>query len=144
MKKNKSECRLQIWTDDQLPNIVTQMTGIDATKTIVKGSEYINSSGQAINGVYNEKNVWILHAKKIEDYEGDFVSAALHSLLDMLDENKDVFINVFSIFKTKSIFVSGYDYDYHQYFCLSRETIARLGQFDIDVEFDYYYFDEET
>ena len=140
MNKNKFKFQLVIPTQDEHPEIVTQMTGVNPTGLTVKGAPYVRPRDKkTIKGVFEKHNTWFYYSdyKLLED--GEYLDTVISDLLDFLDLNKEQFRAVFSKYEDSYIVCCGYYYDFHFYYTLSPELTKRLNDYNILLEFDYYY-----
>jgi hypothetical protein len=140
-------CVLQIFTKDDHPNIVTEITGIEASHFRVKGMPKINrKTGNTIGNYTYRENVWFLELS----HEGDTwdfsegLDPALNKILQIILSNEEKFRAVFNKYEYYRIMCYGYIYDFHIVFKLQEETLKKMGLLEIPIEFDFYSFKEES
>jgi len=142
-KKDEYGCTLFIDTLDDHPQILTNRLGLQASELIIKGSELRSPmTKKVINGKYNENNLWIYHIEKKYAEVGVYLNSPLEKLLDIMDEQKEVFIDILKKYPQNHILCYGYFYDVNPYFIFNKNLINKIGQYNIDIEFDIYCLNE--
>jgi hypothetical protein len=148
MEENKAEygCILQIFTEDEHPEIITKMTGVEASYIHIKSMPKVNrETGNTIGNLTYKENVWFWKSF----YEGntwDFavgLDTALNNILQIIISNVEQFRIIFNKYQYYRIMCYGYIYDYHIAFKLQSETIKKIDKLGIPIEFDFYSFSDE-
>ena len=141
--KSKCGCVLIINTEEQHPEIVTKVTGVEATSLTVKGKPRINEkTGKYRPATQHVRNAWEWDPGHVYGSEWQ-IEDAICKTLDMIHSHPS-FKTVFSTFKECFIRGYAYIYDYNIVFGFSTETLHKLTEVGIPIEFDLYSFDEEN
>jgi hypothetical protein len=147
MNNTEYGCMLQIFTENEHPEIITKITGVKATHLHIKEMPKINKkTGKIIDDdlTYKE-NVWFWESS----YEGDTwdfdigLDPALNSILQMILSKEKEFRTAFNKYEHYRITCYGYIYDYHIVFKLQNETIKKMEMLGLPIEFDFYSFRDE-
>ena len=136
-------CNLIIDTDSDIPNIVSEISGVPFTEILIKGKPHINSKGIEISKKLNSSNLWIYKVNRMQEKEGIYINHPLEDLFNLLNKNRFEFEKIFARYARKHVICYGYYRDFHQYFILKKDFIKLIASFDIDIEFDVYFLDKE-
>lgn len=142
--KAKYGANLCIETEDDSPEIITKITGIDYSEIIVKGAQRFKpGSNEPIRNQFYKRNVWIYKTRKFEESTEWDLEKSIADLLTSLNQNKEKFRDIFSIYKESYILTYLYIEDYHISFNLSANTIQELNYYGLKLVFDFYSLGEE-
>lgn len=143
IKPDEFGCNLFIETNEEHPNVITNLLGIEASECVVKGSPRVNKkTNEIIPGNYNQRNLWVYKINIPEAGAGLYLNSALEMMVDFLDTNKDIFLKIFNKYEKRHLLCYAYYYDFNPYFAFNKELIKRLCEYSIDIEFDTYYLAE--
>ncbi len=131
---------LVVDTEDSHPSIISDISGIPASKIILKGSNfYDDPKTPQMNLRKNKYNLWYYTLLKEETV--DFIlSEYLDSIIKILVNDK--LLEIIRKFENKSIQVDIKTKDYHQYISPSMLFINFLSNNNINFIVDTYYFTE--
>ena len=139
--ETKYGCILIINTEEEHPEIVTTMTGVESTLLHVKGKTRINKkTGKELIGTQYIQNLWTLDEFAFGSEWG--LENAIHKIVNVINSNSE-FKTVFSTFKESFLRCYVYIEDYHLAFGLSPEIFHDLHKIGIPIEFDLYSFKED-
>ena len=136
-------CNLFVDTKEHSPHIVTELTGVDYSRIVVKGTPFQTLSGELIHERPNQSNLWILESGKMFEGDNYYANESIEFVVNVLQQNSEKFKEVFNRFPKKHLLVYSYSYEYNPYFILSKDLISSLSEFKIDVEFDIYLLGKE-
>src|SRR5215217_1552121 len=138
-KKDEYGCTLFIDTLDDHPQTITDQLCLNASEMIIKGSNWLSPmTKRVIDGKFNDTNLWIFNVEKEYSNVGVYLNNPLEKMLNIMDSQKDLFINVLKKYHKKHILCYAYFYDVNPYFILNSSVIRRLSTYDIAIEFDLY------
>lgn len=141
-KQNEFGCTLFIDTQDEVPDIVTELTNIQGSAYMIKGQNKVKpSTNEVIDGQFNKYNLWMLKIELREWPEG-YLNSAIELMLDLLDREKDKVLSVLKRFPKNHLLCFGYFYEVNPYFVFNKELVKRLNEYNIDIEFDLYCLNE--
>lgn len=141
---NKVGCILAVETELDHPSIVTDMTGIEATEMIVKGSQwYTASTKKAIPGKVNTENLWQLESEVRCGNDKVFVNHAVENIIKILDTKEKEFKEIFNKYSKSNLRCYAYYYEVNPYFHFTKEVISKLASYNISIDFDIYCLTED-
>lgn len=142
VKNNEYGCALYINSADDHPDIVSKMLGVTPSEIVIKGTQKVTSTNRVIEGQFYDYNLWTLKIPR-KNYANDiYLNNPLEELLKILRQKERFFVDVFKKYPIRYISCYAYFYDFNPYFLLDKALIKDLSVFDIDLEFDLYYFSE--
>jgi hypothetical protein len=139
IEKYKIGCNLYIDTEENEPDIITDITQIIPSKTRIKGAPFVNRLGKEIGGKFNESNLWIYESPTIIDEDGVYLDKTIQSVLDLLDSKKNDFKDIFTRFPKNHLMCFGYYSFNNPYFIFNKGLLKRLTEYQLEVEFDLYF-----
>lgn len=139
---NKYGVAIILDTEEDNPSSLSDTLGIDHTEVVIKGEPVKNSKGVAIPNKHNQFNLWIYEISNIESNE-EHLDYAIERILDILDSEKERFLNVFKEYPKYKLQCYSYFYEPNPYFALSKELIKRLYEYSLNIEFDIYCLTED-
>lgn len=135
-------CRLWIDTDDDDPNLITELTGIIPTSVKIKG-EYET----LINGKkkLNKQNLWMLDPpKRFADDEWDFCNS-IEDVTNILDKHEQAFIKHTAKYINKGFMLYGDLHDeYWVQFRVQPDILNKMAKYNILIDFSILVFNEST
>jgi hypothetical protein len=133
-------CNLYIGTEEDSPEIITKLTGIQASEIIVKGRPFMTGKPKReIPGKFNKENLWIYEGERLMRTSGIYLNDAVHKLLTVLDAKQNIFVDLFRKYPLNHLLCYAYYYDYNPYFLFDKNLMQRLAMYNIDMEFDLYF-----
>lgn len=136
---NEFGAKLIIDTESDKPNTLDSLLNIKATSLIFKGKPYRNLKGVEIPHKTYDYNLWIFETKMYKSSKLH-INVSIENILDILDNNKSAFKNILKKYSKYHITCYAYFYEANPYIAMSRETLKRLVEYNLEVEFDLYCF----
>ncbi len=131
-KKLEYGCLLKIYTEEEDPQIVNDLSGIKG-ELRKKGLPKINpKTGIEMSTVYIE-NIWAFDLKCTDNILD--LEKPLNTILDIIKKNN--FTKIFSVYKYNLICYA-YVEDYNIYFTFSPKIFKLLDELGIEILFDLY------
>lgn len=141
-KQNEFGCTLIIDTEEERPNIVTELTGIQSSEYLIKGNNKVRPRKKEIIGdKFNQYNLWMLKINRAQMVEG-YLNSSIELMLDLLDNKREEVLGVLKRFPKNHLVCYGYFYELNPYFVFDKKLIGRLNYYNIDIEFDVYCLNE--
>ncbi len=133
-------CNLYIDTSDEHPSLISERTNLLASEIIVKGEPFKTPTGNLISHKLNKQNLWVFKMDKIVGKEEDvFLEAAIEKFLDIMDERKNILMELLEIFPKNHLKCFYYcNGSINPYFHLNQGLLKRLAEYNLSVEFDLY------
>ncbi len=142
MNEAEYGCSLWIDTEDEHPEIITKLTGIEATEIEVKGEFKITKSGKKkpLN-----QNLWkLISPARISD--DDNIWNLCESILDItniLDQREIEVKDALSKFDNKGIQFYANMYNYWIQFRVQPEIILKMAKYQILIDFSILSFEPD-
>jgi hypothetical protein len=137
-KLSKMGCNLYIDTINEPPEIITEITSVEASELQVKGTLYKNSQNQIIEKRKYKHNLWILNSPFFYGEHNVYLNNSIEYIISILNDNKAEFLEVLNRFPDNHLLCYSYYYEVNPYFILTSKLIEELSVYKVPIEFDFY------
>lgn len=132
-------CNLYIYTKEEQPEKISELTGIRYSEIVVKGMQrYSPVTRKAIPNKVNDKNIWIYKSSKKKGVSEWSLEEDILEVISVLDREKERFKNIFRSYDESYLLAYVYTSDYHIAFSLSSTIIDKINYYGLRIEFDIY------
>ncbi len=137
MKKAEYGCSLWIDTENEHPNIITELTGIEATSIEVKGEFIVRKNGMKKP---LKQNLWGLEPSKRfaeDEYE---LPDCVNDIIDILDTKENEFRAVFNRFNNYKLMIYCNAYTRWIQFRIEPKILSQMAKYQLAIDFSIWSF----
>lgn len=137
--KKKYIVELIIDTEEDNPNTVTDIIGINPSIVLIRGEFWIRpSDNKVIKERVNENNIWVYSRKVKYESNEKKLSDLIFETLNDFDDNSDKLKLILEKYPNNRLNCIAYYDDINPFFKIDRDLIKKINYYSLNLTFDIY------